>query len=99
LSFFLKNKLSNLSIKIYLKKINRINKEIGKKYSINFKTNFGRNTDYYTGLVFLAYVKNSSRIIELARGGEYNNLLRTLGYKKDIPAIGGAINLNELINL
>jgi ATP phosphoribosyltransferase regulatory subunit len=26
-------------------------------------------------------------------------LLRTLGYKKDIPAIGGAINLNELINL
>jgi ATP phosphoribosyltransferase regulatory subunit len=99
LSFFLKNKLSNLSIKIYLKKINRINKEIGKKYSINFKTNFGRNTDYYTGLVFLAYVKNSSRITELARGGEYNNLLRTLGYKKDIPAIGGAINLNELINL
>jgi ATP phosphoribosyltransferase regulatory subunit len=99
LSFFLKNKLSNLSIKNYLKKINRINKEIGKKYSINFETNFGRNTDYYTGLVFLAYVKNSSRITELARGGEYNNLLRTLGYKKDIPAIGGAINLNELINL
>jgi hypothetical protein len=25
--------------------------------------------------------------------------LRTLGYSKDIPAIGGAINLNELINL
>ena len=50
-------------------------------------------------LVFLASVKKSSKIIELARGGEYNGLLRTLGYKKDIPAIGGAINLNELINL
>ena len=99
LSFFLKNKLSNLSIKNYLEKINRINKKIGKKYSINFKTNFGRNTDYYTGIVFLVSVKKNSEIIELARGGEYNGLLRTLGYKKDIPAIGGAINLNELINL
>ena len=96
---FLKNKLSNLSIKSYLRKINRINKEIGKKYSINFKTNFGRNTDYYSGTVFLAFTKKKSKIIELARGGEYNGLLRTLGYSKDIPAIGGAINLNELINL
>jgi ATP phosphoribosyltransferase regulatory subunit len=99
LSFFLKNKLSNLSIKSYLKKINRINKETGKKYFIKFKTNFGRNTDYYTGVVFLASVKKNSKIIELARGGEYNGLLRTLGYKRDVPAIGGAINLNELINL
>jgi len=99
LSFFSKNKLNNLYIKSYLKKISRINKEIGKKYPVNFKTNFGRNTDYYTGTVFLAYVKKKSKIIELARGGEYNSLLRTLGYRKDIPAIGGAINLNELINL
>jgi ATP phosphoribosyltransferase regulatory subunit len=98
-SFFSKNKLNNLSINSYLKKICRINKEIGKKYSINFKTNFGRNTDYYTGTVFLACVKKNSKIIELARGGEYNGLLRTLGYRKDISAIGGAINLNELINL
>jgi ATP phosphoribosyltransferase regulatory subunit len=99
LSFFLKNKLYNLSIKNYLGKINRINKEIGKKYSINFKTNFERNTDYYSGVVFLAFAKKKSKIIELARGGQYNGLLRTLGYSKDIPAIGGAINLNELINL
>jgi len=99
LSFFLKNKLNNLSIKSYLKKISKINKEIGKKYSISFKTNFGRNNDYYTGVVFLAFAKKKSKIIELARGGEYSGLLKTLGYSKDIPAIGGAINLNELINL
>ena len=47
----------------------------------------------------MLWFKKNSKIIELARGGEYNGLLRTLGYKKDIPAIGGAINLNELINL
>ncbi len=99
LSFFSKNKLNNLFIKSYLKKISRINKEIGKKYFINFRTNFGRNNDYYTGIVFLACVKKKSTIVELARGGEYNSLLRTLGYKRDISAIGGAINLNELINL
>jgi len=81
------------------KKNVKIIRDLGKKYSINFKTNFGRNTDYYTGVVFLASVKKNSKTIELARGGEYNGLLRTLGYKKDIPAIGGAINLNELINL
>ncbi len=33
-SFFSKNKLSNLSIKNYLKKISTIDKDIGKKYSI-----------------------------------------------------------------
>jgi Histidyl-tRNA synthetase len=91
--------LKTQNLNIYLKKINFINKKLGKKYSIYFKTNFGRNTEYYTGTVFLAFVKNKSKTIEIARGGEYNNLLKTLGYKKDIPALGGAINLNQLINL
>ena len=99
LSFFTKNKLKSFSLENYLKKIAIIDKKIGKKYFINFKTNFGRNIDYYTGIVFLASVKKKSKIIELASGGEYNNLLRTLGYSRDITAIGGAINLNELINL
>jgi ATP phosphoribosyltransferase regulatory subunit len=99
LSFFTKNKLKSFSLENYLKKIAIIDKKIGKKYFINFKTNFGRNIDYYTGIVFLAFVKKKSKIIELASGGEYNNLLRTLGYSRDITAIGGAINLNELINL
>jgi ATP phosphoribosyltransferase regulatory subunit len=99
IAFFHKNKLPTKSIKNYFKKIILINKIIGKKYSISFKTNFGRNTEYYTGIVFLAYTKKKSQVVELARGGEYNNLLKTLGYKKDIPALGGAINLNQLINL
>ena len=99
INFFNKNKLSVKDIKNYLKKIIFINKKIGKKYSITFKTDFGRNTEYYTGLVFLAYINKKNQIIELARGGEYNNLLKTLGYKKNIPSLGGAINLNQLINL
>ena len=99
INFFIKNKLPIKNIKKYLKKIIRINQQIGKKYIITFKTDFGRNTEYYTGIVFLAYIKKKNQVSELARGGEYNNLLKTLGYKKNIPSLGGAINLNQLINL
>ena len=97
--FFFNNILKNKDLAIYLKKISSVNDALGKKYTIYFKTNFGRNAEYYTGLVFLAYVLNKSKLIEIARGGEYDTLLKTLGYKKDIPAFGGAINLNQLINL
>ena len=99
IAFFNKNKLPTKNIKNYFKKIVLINKKIGKKYSIIFKTDFGRNAEYYTGIVFLAYTKKKNQIVELARGGEYSNLLKTLGYKKDIPALVGAINLKQLINL
>jgi ATP phosphoribosyltransferase regulatory subunit len=98
-SFFNKYSLNNQNIKNGLKKIILINKKITKKYSISFKTDFGRSAEYYTGLVFLASINKNEQIVELARGGEYNNLLKTLGYSKNVPALGGAINLNQLINL
>ena len=58
-----------------------------------FSTNFGRNIEYYTGVVFHIY--NSSKK-EIARGGRYDDLLKSLGSKKNIPAVGAAINLNNL---
>ena len=33
---------------------------------------------------------------EIARGGRYDDLLKSLGSKKNIPAVGAAINLNNL---
>ena len=62
-------------------------------YKIIFSTNFGRNIEYYTGMVFEIY--NSSKK-EIARGGRYDGLLKSLGSKKNIPAVGAAINLNNL---
>ena len=38
-------------------------------------------------------VKNKN---EIARGGRYDNLLKSLGSKKNISAVGAAINLNNL---
>ena len=67
--------------------MNKLNQEI------NFITNFGRDIEYYTGVVFEIY--NSSKK-EIARGGRYDGLLKSLGSKKNISAVGAAINLNNL---
>ena len=58
-----------------------------------FSTNFGRDIEYYSGVVFEIY--NSSKK-EIARGGRYDSLLKSLGSKKNISAVGAAINLNNL---
>ena len=63
-------------------------------YKIIFSTNFGRDLEYYTGMVFeILALKNKQ---EIARGGRYDDLLKSLGSKKNISAVGAAINLNNL---
>ena len=66
--------------------MNKLNQEI------NFITNFGRDIEYYTGIVFEIFVGKK----EIARGGRYDDLLKSLGAKKNIPAVGAAINLNNI---
>ena len=61
-------------------------------YKIIFSTNFGRNIEYYTGMVF----EISALKKEIARGGRYDDLLKSLGSKKNVSAVGAAINLNNL---
>jgi len=68
-----------------------------KNKNITFSTNAGRSTEYYTGLVFEIYKK--SKNINLASGGRYNNLMQILGSKRKIPAIGGAINYDNLLKI
>jgi ATP phosphoribosyltransferase regulatory subunit len=48
--------------------------------------------EYYTGIVFEIFDGKK----EIARGGRYNNLLKSLGAKKNIPAVGAAINLKNI---
>ena len=87
--FVKKNKLSNSVFKDLstIKNLSKINSKT------IFSTNFGRNIEYYTGIVFEIY--NSSKK-EIARGGRYDGLLKSLGSKKNISAVGAAINLNNL---
>ena len=62
------------------------------KKEVNFITNFGRDIEYYTGIVFEIFSGNK----EIARGGRYDDLLKSLGASKNIPAVGAAINLNNI---
>ena len=59
---------------------------------VNFIANFGREVEYYTGIVFEVFSGNK----EIARGGRYNDLLKSLGARKNIPAVGAAINLKNI---
>tara|TARA_A100001011_G_scaffold397597_1_gene499143 strand:- start:386 stop:1423 length:1038 start_codon:yes stop_codon:yes gene_type:complete len=62
------------------------------KQDVNFITNFGRDVEYYTGIVFEVFSGKK----EIARGGRYDDLLKSLGAKKNIPAVGAAINLKNI---
>lgn len=62
-----------------------------------FSTNTGRSVEYYTGLVF--EINKKSKKINLASGGRYDNLMQILGAKRKIPAIGGAINYDNLLKI
>ena len=88
LDFIIKN---NLKSNIFrdLKSIQNLKK---LKQEVKFITNFGRDIEYYTGIVFEIFSGSK----EIARGGRYDDLLKSLGAKKNIPAVGAAINLNNI---
>ena len=88
LKFVKKNNL-NQNIFKELKSIQNLKK---LKQEIYFSTNFGRDIEYYTGIVFEVFSGSK----EIARGGRYDDLLKSLGAKKNIPAVGAAINLNNI---
>ena len=88
INFTKKNKLQRDIFKEFksvqnLKKLNQ---------DVIFITNFGRDIEYYTGIVFEIFSGKK----EIARGGRYDDLLKSLGAKKNIPAVGAAINLNNI---
>jgi ATP phosphoribosyltransferase regulatory subunit len=85
------SKKNNLKRNIFnefksIQNLKKLNQEI------TFITNFGRDIEYYTGIVFEIF----SGTKEIARGGRYDDLLKSLGAKKNIPAVGAAINLNNI---
>ena len=95
LDIFLENFLNKNDIKKNVIRNELPVKSLSKNgYKIIFSTNFGRELEYYTGMVFeIVSTKNKN---EIARGGRYDNLLKSLGSKKNISAVGAAINLNNL---
>ena len=88
LDFTKKNNLKKNTFKEF-KSIQNLKK---LKCEVVFISNFGRDIEYYTGIIFEVFAGKK----EIARGGRYDDLLQSLGAKKNIPAVGAAINLNNL---
>ena len=89
--FFKKNKINLRVQKDYFP----IAKNKYAKLNIRFSASFGRQLEYYTGMVFKIDIKSKSKKINIINGGRYDNLIADLGSSKIIPAVGAAINLNH----
>jgi len=60
-----------------------------------FATEFGRNLEYYSGLVFQIEVEEDAS--QIAGGGRYDGLLAHIGAPREVPAIGSAIHTERLL--
>ena len=89
-NFFKKNKINLFVDQKYFP----ISKNKVAKLNIKFSASFGRELEYYTGMVFKIDIKNKFKQINIINGGRYDQLISNLGSRKNIPAVGAAINLN-----
>ena len=62
----------------------------------HFSANFGRDLEYYTGLVFQIEADSSHGPLNVCGGGRYDNLLADLGAPTRIPAVGCAIHTERV---
>ena len=87
-------------------KKNRINLVVDQKYfptsknkisklNVVFSASFGRQLEYYTGMVFKIDIKSKSKNRNIINGGRYDKLISDLGSEKQIPAVGAALNLSN----
>jgi ATP phosphoribosyltransferase regulatory subunit len=61
----------------------------------SFAAEFGRNLEYYSGLVFQIEAEGIDEAI--GGGGRYDGLLAHLGAPREVPAIGSAIHTERLL--
>jgi ATP phosphoribosyltransferase regulatory subunit len=89
-AFFKKNKI-NLAVdqKYFPTSINKV-----QKLNVEFSASFGRQLEYYTSMVFKIDIKLKSKNVNVINGGRYDKLISDLGSKKQVPAVGAALNLN-----
>ena len=62
-----------------------------------FCAEFGRNLEYYSGLVFELNVEGLTERLPIAGGGRYDDLLQSIGAPHIVPAVGGAIHTGHLL--
>jgi ATP phosphoribosyltransferase regulatory subunit len=88
--FFQKNKINLMVDQKYFP----ISKNKVQKLNVEFSASFGRQLEYYTGMVFKIDIRSKSKNINVINGGRYDKLISDLGANKKVPAVGAALNLN-----
>lgn len=63
----------------------------------DFSAEFGRNFEYYTGFVFEILSHQLGPRSPLAGGGRYDRMLRLVGAKTEVPAVGAAIYAERVL--
>ena len=63
------------------------------KLNVIFSASFGRQLEYYTGLVFRIDIKSNLKNKNVINGGRYDHLISDLGSKKEVSAVGAALNI------
>jgi ATP phosphoribosyltransferase regulatory subunit len=62
-----------------------------------FSADFGRQLEYYSGLVFQIELPGQGIAGQIAGGGRYDGLLASIGGPADTPAVGSAIHTERLL--
>ena len=63
-----------------------------KNTKVIFNSNINRELSYYTGMTFNIKVNFNNKKEVFLSGGRFDNLIKDLGNKKDLNAVGAAIN-------
>jgi len=87
-SFFKKNNLNIFISDNYFP----IKKNNIKNTKIIFNPNINRELSYYTGMTFNIKVNFNNKKKVFISGGRFDNLIKDLGNKKNLNAVGAAIN-------
>ena len=90
----LEKKFKNKNVKEGVKNLKKIIEVIGEK-GIKVELSLARGLGYYTGMIFEVIVKKP-KIGSLGGGGRYDNLIKIFA-KEKIPAVGGSLGVERLI--
>ncbi|MDA8609124.1 ATP phosphoribosyltransferase regulatory subunit [Candidatus Pelagibacter bacterium] len=89
-NFFKKNKINLVVDQKYFP----ISNNKISKLNVIFSASFGRQLEYYTGMVFKIDIKSKSKNRNIINGGRYDKLISDLGAKNQVAAVGAALNVN-----
>ncbi|HHI69692.1 MAG TPA: ATP phosphoribosyltransferase regulatory subunit, partial [Rhodobacteraceae bacterium] len=68
--------------------------------ALDFEGSYGRTTlEYYDGFVFGFYAETRPDLPAVASGGRYDALTSVLGQGRSIPAVGGVIRPELVLEL